>query len=62
MTDHTSRPSAEDTEALETLRRLRGSIDNIDAALVYLLAERFVHEAGRPAEGGARDAGIRPRA
>ncbi|GAA3812764.1 chorismate mutase [Cellulomonas soli] len=23
------------------LRRLRGSIDNIDAALVYLLAERF---------------------
>ena len=24
-----------------TLRRLRGSIDNIDATLVYLLAERF---------------------
>ncbi|WP_106815765.1 chorismate mutase [Microbacterium timonense] len=24
-----------------TLRRLRSSIDNIDAALVYLLAERF---------------------
>lgn len=24
-----------------TLRRLRGSIDNVDAALVYLLAERF---------------------
>ncbi|WP_417563131.1 chorismate mutase [Microbacterium sp.] len=23
------------------LRRLRGSIDNIDAALIYLLAERF---------------------
>jgi chorismate mutase len=23
------------------LARLRGSIDNIDAALVYLLAERF---------------------
>jgi len=41
MTDHTARPGAEDTEALETLHRLRGSIDNIDAALVYLLAERF---------------------
>ncbi|GAB3277457.1 chorismate mutase [Microbacterium lacusdiani] len=25
----------------ETLQRLRASIDNIDAALVYLLAERF---------------------
>ena len=25
----------------ETLARLRSSIDNIDAALVYLLAERF---------------------
>ena len=24
-----------------TLRRLRGSIDNIDAALIHLLAERF---------------------
>lgn len=31
----------DDTEAFATLRRLRGSIDNIDAALVYLLAERF---------------------
>lgn len=26
---------------IETLHRLRGSIDNIDAALVFLLAERF---------------------
>lgn len=25
----------------ETLRALRGSIDNIDAALIFLLAERF---------------------
>jgi chorismate mutase len=28
-------------DALEELRRLRGSIDNIDAALVHMLAERF---------------------
>jgi chorismate mutase len=28
-------------EALEQLRALRGSIDNLDAALVHLLAERF---------------------
>ena len=40
MTDH-RRPDADDAEALETLRRFRGTIDNIDAALVYLLAERF---------------------
>ena len=39
MTDRTA--GAGDSEALEILRRLRGSIDNIDAALVYLLAERF---------------------
>ena len=38
MTDHTA--GAGDAEALQTLHRLRGSIDNIDAALVYLLAER----------------------
>lgn len=30
-------------EALAELHRIRGSIDNIDAALVYLLAERFKH-------------------
>jgi chorismate mutase len=31
------------------LRQLRGSIDNLDAALVHLLAERFkyTHEIGR---------------
>jgi len=34
VTDETSQIPAE-------LARLRGSIDNIDAALVYLLAERF---------------------
>lgn len=29
------------SDALEELQRLRGSIDNIDAALIHLLAERF---------------------
>ncbi|MCA0336468.1 MAG: chorismate mutase [Actinobacteria bacterium] len=29
------------TEPIAELTRLRGSIDNIDAALVHLLAERF---------------------
>ena len=28
-------------DPMATLQRLRGSIDNIDATLVYLLAERF---------------------
>ena len=30
-----------DEEAAQELRRLRSSIDNLDAALVHLLAERF---------------------
>ncbi|KHK96028.1 chorismate mutase [Microbacterium mangrovi] len=30
-----------DAEATATLMRLRGSIDNIDAALIHMLAERF---------------------
>ena len=51
-------------EARDTLRRLRGSIDNIDAALVYLLAERFratkqvgrlKAEHGMPASDPARE-------
>lgn len=29
------------TEAMNELHRLRASIDNIDAALVFMLAERF---------------------
>jgi chorismate mutase len=33
-------PTASD-EVTATLHRLRGSIDNIDAALVFMLAERF---------------------
>ncbi len=49
----------------DELRQLRGSIDNIDAALVYLLAERFrcTQQVGRlkarlglPASDPAREA------
>ncbi|WP_335978670.1 MULTISPECIES: chorismate mutase [Streptomycetaceae] len=45
MTDQPT-PAAEHTlggneQALAKLRTLRGSIDNLDAALVHLLAERF---------------------
>ena len=36
MTSENSQP-----DPLVTLGRLRGSIDNIDAALVFMLAERF---------------------
>ncbi len=48
----------------QTLARLRGSIDNLDAALVHLLAERFKctqavgelkAEAGMPAADPARE-------
>ena len=47
-----------------TLKRLRSSIDNIDASLVYLLAERFKAtkqvghlkaDHGRPASDPARE-------
>ncbi|WP_460775418.1 chorismate mutase [Microbacterium sp. GXF7504] len=31
----------EPTDPTQTLQRLRASIDNIDAALIYMLAERF---------------------
>jgi chorismate mutase len=31
----------EPADPLQTLQRLRGSIDNIDAALIFMLAERF---------------------
>ncbi len=30
-----------DDDATERLHRLRGSIDNIDAALIHIMAERF---------------------
>ncbi|GAA5034528.1 chorismate mutase [Microbacterium fluvii] len=30
-----------DTDPMQTLLRLRGTIDNIDAALIFMLAERF---------------------
>jgi chorismate mutase len=39
MTDPS--PSIRDDDPFETLRGFRATIDNIDAALVYLLAERF---------------------
>lgn len=64
MTEPTSEPGTHDADALATLRRLRGSIDNIDAALVYLLAERFratkqvgvlKAEHGMPASDPARE-------
>lgn len=64
MTDHFAEPGIADAEALETLKRLRGSIDNVDAALVYLLAERFratkqvgklKAEHGMPASDPARE-------
>jgi chorismate mutase len=64
MTDHSAEPGIADAEALETLKRLRGSIDNVDAALVYLLAERFratkqvgklKAEHGMPASDPARE-------
>ncbi len=41
MSDSAENLLATDTAPLEELQRLRGSIDNIDAALVHLLAERF---------------------
>lgn len=37
----TSLSEATDTAILDELYAIRGSIDNIDATLVYLLAERF---------------------
>lgn len=37
----TSLSEATDTAVLDELYAIRGSIDNIDATLVYLLAERF---------------------
>ena len=68
MTEHTtaedSADSDDDLSAREILLRLRGSIDNIDAALVYMLAERFratkqvgrlKAEHGMPASDPARE-------
>ncbi|AZM45482.1 chorismate mutase [Streptomyces sp. WAC 06738] len=45
MTDHSTSPSAMDglseSDVRAELDRLRDSIDNIDAAVVHMLAERF---------------------
>lgn len=64
MTESTSEVGTDAAAAVATLHRLRGSIDNIDAALVYLLAERFratkqvgllKAEHGMPASDPARE-------
>jgi chorismate mutase len=50
MTDSSSAAGAEvDQQAQAELHRLRDSIDNIDAAIVHMLAERFkcTQEVGR---------------
>ncbi len=56
--------SPHDSDPTATLLRLRSSIDNIDAALVYMLAERFrctqqvgelKAEHGMPASDPARE-------
>jgi chorismate mutase len=41
VTDPTAKRTPEQADAQAELSALRGSIDNIDAALVHLLAERF---------------------
>lgn len=55
---------ARQAEAMATLARIRHSIDNIDAALIHILAERFRHtqqvgrlkaDAGLPASDPARE-------
>ena len=49
MSDQNEAGPDVDAEALAELSRLRGSIDNIDAAIVHMLAERFkcTQEVGR---------------
>ncbi|MFC5657374.1 chorismate mutase [Streptomyces nogalater] len=41
MTTSNTGPDATDPEVRQELERLRDSIDNIDAAVVHMLAERF---------------------
>ena len=41
MTDGAENLLDQNTDAIAELQRLRNSIDNIDAALVHMLAERF---------------------
>ena len=49
MSEENAADTGVDTAALAELTRLRGSIDNIDAAIVHMLAERFkcTQEVGR---------------
>ena len=43
---------AMDADPMAALQAFRRSIDNIDAALIHMLAERFpLHPGGRPAQG-----------
>lgn len=41
MMAQASNPEAQKMAALEELNSIRGSIDNIDAAVIHMLAERF---------------------
>jgi chorismate mutase len=41
MTETPALPDQPADDPVATLRRLRSSIDNVDAALIFLLAERF---------------------
>jgi len=41
MAEHEESPAAADVDATAQLHSIRESIDNIDAALIHLLAERF---------------------
>jgi len=41
MAENDELPAAADVAAMEQLHSIRESIDNIDAALIHLLAERF---------------------
>lgn len=49
MSEENAADTGIDSAAMAELARLRGSIDNIDAAIVHMLAERFkcTQEVGR---------------
>jgi chorismate mutase len=48
-TAHADRPAEDQAPGVQRLLELRGTIDNLDAAIVHLLAERFkcTQEVGR---------------
>ncbi|MDJ1371182.1 chorismate mutase [Gulosibacter molinativorax] len=43
MTQQHASPTKDQQEALQKLGEIRGSIDNLDAAMIHILAERFRH-------------------